>query len=58
MDNIPDINNINNTYEKALEELKENTTEQNLAAWRTKYLGRKGILTGLLRNVKETPIDS
>ena len=58
MDNIPDINNINNTYEKALEELKENTTDQNLSAWRTKYLGRKGILTGLLRNLKETPIDS
>ena len=58
MDNIPDINNINETYEKALGELKDNKTEQDLSTWRTKYLGRKGILTGLLRNLKSTPIDS
>ncbi|MQG25127.1 MAG: phenylalanine--tRNA ligase subunit alpha [SAR202 cluster bacterium] len=58
MDNIPDINNINDTYEKALGELKDNKTERDLSTWRTKYLGRKGILTGLLRNLKSTPIDS
>ena len=39
-------------------ELKDNKTEQDLSTWRTKYLGRKGILTGLLRNLKSTPIDS
>ena len=58
MDSIPDINNINDTYQQALGELSNNKSEQDLSLWRTKYLGRKGILTGLLRNLKETPIDS
>jgi phenylalanyl-tRNA synthetase alpha chain len=58
MDNIPNISNVNDTYQNALEELNAKQTEQELSLWRTKYLGRKGLITGFLRNLKETPLDS
>lgn len=37
--------------EEAEAELRQATTEEGLQAIRTRYLGRKGLLTGLLRNI-------
>jgi len=39
----------------ALAELKKATNEDQAQAVRTKYLGRKGLLTGLLRNIAQVP---
>lgn len=39
----------------ALAELATATTEEQILAVRTKYLGRKGLLTGLLRNIAQIP---
>ena len=39
----------------ALAELKKATNEDQAQAIRTKYLGRKGLLTGLLRNIAQVP---
>ncbi len=39
----------------ALAELATATLEEQLLAVRTKYLGRKGLLTGLLRNIAQVP---
>jgi phenylalanyl-tRNA synthetase alpha chain len=39
----------------ALAELAAVTTEEQILAVRTKYLGRKGLLTGLLRNIAQVP---
>lgn len=40
---------------KALAELDQAETEEALVAIKTRYLGRKGLLTGLLRNISQTP---
>ena len=37
--------------EQAETELRRAGTEEELLAIRTRYLGRKGLLTGLLRNI-------
>jgi phenylalanyl-tRNA synthetase alpha chain len=39
----------------ALAELAVVKTEEQILAVRTKYLGRKGLLTGLLRNIAQVP---
>ena len=39
----------------ALAELKKATNEDQVQIVRTKYLGRKGLLTGLLRNIAQVP---
>jgi len=39
----------------ALAELEKATNEDQAQAVRTKYLGRKGLLTGLLRNIAQVP---
>ena len=39
----------------ALAELEKTTNEDQAQAVRTKYLGRKGLLTGLLRNIAQVP---
>jgi phenylalanyl-tRNA synthetase alpha chain len=39
----------------ALAELEATTNEDQAQAVRTKYLGRKGLLTGLLRNIAQVP---
>ena len=41
----------------ALAELEEAGAEDSILAVRTKYLGRKGLLTGLLRNIAQVPIE-
>ncbi|MFC1946615.1 phenylalanine--tRNA ligase subunit alpha [Chloroflexota bacterium] len=41
--------------QEALEELKTISAEENLEAWRIKYLGRKGELTGILRSLASLP---
>ncbi|UCD09052.1 MAG: phenylalanine--tRNA ligase subunit alpha [Dehalococcoidales bacterium] len=41
--------------QKALEELKTISAEENLEAWRIKYLGRKGQLTAVLRGLANLP---
>jgi len=40
---------------KALADLDQAETEEALVAIKTRYLGRKGLLTGLLRNISQTP---
>lgn len=39
----------------ALAELAQASSEEHVLAVRTKYLGRKGLLTGLLRNIAQVP---
>lgn len=39
----------------ALAEIAAATNEEQILAVRTKYLGRKGLLTGLLRNIAQVP---
>ncbi len=41
--------------EQAEAELRKVETEEELLAIRTRYLGRKGLLTGLLRNIANVP---
>jgi phenylalanyl-tRNA synthetase alpha chain len=41
----------------ALAELKDAQTEDAILAVRTKYLGRKGLLTGFLRNISQVPVE-
>ncbi len=41
--------------EQALAELRKSGTEAELLEIRTRYLGRKGLLTGLLRNISGVP---
>lgn len=43
--------------EQAEAELEKARTEDECLAVRTRYLGRKGLLTGLLRNVSQVPPD-
>jgi phenylalanyl-tRNA synthetase alpha chain len=40
---------------KAVAELNQAETEEALLSIKTRYLGRKGLLTGLLRNVSQAP---
>ena len=51
---IADLQQLEND---ALTELEEAQTEEAILAVRTKYLGRKGLLTGLLRNISQVPVD-
>ena len=51
------ISDILQLEESALGELAEAKTEESILAVRTKYLGRKGLLTGLLRNIAQVPAD-
>lgn len=43
---------------KAEAELRSSQKEEDLVHLRTKYLGRKGLLTALLRNISQVPLDS
>jgi phenylalanyl-tRNA synthetase alpha chain len=47
------IRDLEDLRVKALGELDSAETEEALAAIRTRYLGRKGLLTGLLRNISQ-----
>jgi phenylalanyl-tRNA synthetase alpha chain len=49
------ISELQQLENNALAELKTAITEDQFLAVRTKYLGRKGILTGLLRNIAQVP---
>lgn len=49
------ISELQQLENNALAELKTAITEDQFLAVRTKYLGRKGILTGLLRNISQVP---
>jgi len=44
------IKDLEELQKKAEEELSRAGTEEELLVIKTKYLGRKGLLTGLLRN--------
>ena len=44
--------------EQAEVELRKAGTEEELLAIRTRYLGRKGLLTGLLRNIANVPSEA
>jgi phenylalanyl-tRNA synthetase alpha chain len=47
------IGNLQQLENNALAEIDAATTEDEISAVRTKYLGRKGLLTGLLRNIAQ-----
>lgn len=51
------IANIQQLEEEALAELENAISDDAILAVRTKYLGRKGLLTGLLRNISQVPAD-
>ena len=49
------IKDLEELRKKAEEELDRAGTEEELLAVKTRYLGRKGLLTGLLRNITGVP---
>lgn len=49
------INELKQLEINALAELQTAKTEDEFSNIRTKYLGRKGLLTGLLRNIAQVP---
>ncbi len=51
------IADIQQLEKEALAELKNAVSEDAILAVKTKYLGRKGFLTGLLRNISQVPAD-
>lgn len=51
------ISDILQLEKSALGELAQAKTQEAILAVRTKYLGRKGLLTGLLRNIAHVPVD-
>ena len=51
------INDLEELQKKAEEELSRAGTEEELLVIKTKYLGRKGLLTGLLRNITSLPTE-
>ncbi|MGB4544571.1 MAG: phenylalanine--tRNA ligase subunit alpha [Smithellaceae bacterium] len=51
------IADIQQLEKDALAELGKAVSEDALLAVRTKYLGRKGLLTGMLRNISQVPAD-
>ena len=51
------IKDLEELQKKAEEELSRAGTEEELLVVKTKYLGRKGLLTGLLRNITSLPTE-
>ena len=51
------IADIQQLEKDALAVLGKAVSEDALLAVRTKYLGRKGLLTGMLRNISQVPAD-
>jgi len=51
------IKDLEELQKKAEEELSRAGTEEELLVIKTKYLGRKGLLTGLLRNITSVPTE-
>jgi len=49
------INKLRQLEEAALQELQAADSAEKILAVKTKYLGRKGLLTGLLRNIAQVP---
>lgn len=49
------IADIQQLEQDALAELEKAGAENSILAVRTKYLGRKGLLTGMLRNISQVP---
>jgi phenylalanyl-tRNA synthetase alpha chain len=49
------ISDLQQLEESALAELETAKTEDQFLVVRTKYIGRKGLLTGLLRNIAQVP---
>ncbi|MCX5841612.1 MAG: phenylalanine--tRNA ligase subunit alpha [Deltaproteobacteria bacterium] len=49
------IKDLEELQKQAEEELSRAGTEEDLLVIKTKYLGRKGLLTGLLRNITSVP---
>jgi phenylalanyl-tRNA synthetase alpha chain len=49
------INELEGLYGNAITELNRAETEETLLSIKTRYLGRKGLLTGLLRNISQVP---
>ena len=51
------IRDLEELQQKAEGELERAATEEELLAVKTRYLGRKGLLTGLLRNIAGVPVE-
>lgn len=49
------ISELQTLEKNALAELESAETEEQISAIRTKYIGRKGLLTALLRNIAQAP---
>ena len=49
------LENFEQTGQQALAELKEVTNADQLEAFRIKYLGRKGLVTGMLSQIGKLP---
>jgi len=51
------IGELQQLEKDALAELSKAQSEDAILAVRTKYLGRKGLLTGILRNISQVPVE-
>lgn len=54
---MEEIKNITEITQSALAELEAITELKDLEAWRVRYLGKKSLLTGALRNLASLPIE-
>ncbi|AHB13073.1 MULTISPECIES: phenylalanine--tRNA ligase subunit alpha [Dehalococcoides] len=54
---MEEIKNITEITRSALAELEAITELKDLEAWRVRYLGKKSLLTGALRNLASLPIE-
>ncbi|AQU05461.1 phenylalanine--tRNA ligase subunit alpha [Dehalococcoides mccartyi] len=54
---MEEIKNITDITQSALAELEAITELKDLEAWRVRYLGKKSLLTGALRNLASLPIE-
>ena len=54
MDNeIPNLETLENINSQAIESLNSISKADSLEEWRIKYLGRKGIITQLLKSIPQ-----
>jgi phenylalanyl-tRNA synthetase alpha chain len=55
---MPGFDDLDRIHRQAASELASASDAQALEAFRTRWLGRKGELSGLLRGVKDLPVDA
>ena len=57
MSEVLNIEKIGRIRDNVISEISKSRSEDEVLNLRIKYLGRKGIITTLLRSVRDAPID-